>query len=64
MWITSGFLNKINDLPCGYNQFFSRLKYLRLFQLLTVHMAHVPLKERDPKKVIEAKKIIDKMLKV
>ena len=27
-------------------------------------MAHVPLKERDPKKVIEAKNIINKMLKV
>ena len=33
-------------------------------QLLTAHMAHVPLKERDPKKVIEAKNIINKMLKV
>ena len=33
-------------------------------QLLTAHMAHVPLEERDPKKVIEAKNIINKMLKV
>ena len=27
-------------------------------------MAHLPLEERDPKKVIEAKSIINKMLKV
>jgi len=27
-------------------------------------MAHLPLEERDPKKVIEAKNIINKMLKV
>lgn len=33
-------------------------------QLLTAHMAHLPLEERDPKKVIEAKNIINKMLKV
>ena len=33
-------------------------------QLLTAHMAHLPLEERDPKKVIEAINIINKMLKV
>ena len=33
-------------------------------QLLTAHMAHLPLDERNPKKVIEAKNIINKMLEI
>ena len=33
-------------------------------QLLTAHLAHLPLEKRDPKKVVEAKSIINKMLKI
>ena len=33
-------------------------------QLLTAHMAHLPLDKRDPNKVIEAKDIINEMLKI
>ena len=33
-------------------------------QLLTAYMAHLSLEGRDPKKVIEAQNIINKMLKV
>ena len=35
-----------------------------LCQLLTAHMAHLSLEEREPKKIIEAQNIINKMLKV
>ena len=33
-------------------------------QLLTAHMAHLPIEKRDPNKVIEAKNIINEMLKI
>ena len=33
-------------------------------QLLTAHMAHLPIDKRDPNKVIEAKNIINEVLKI